>query len=147
MFAVQAAFFVIMFCITWIWSMVNWVIESQRGYLLRPLLYLMVIFVPSQGTFDFLVYIRPRIITYRRRHPNWTWKQLIMNGTILSSTTKRNANNSRSEDWCRPSKEQERSSTMEAPAVVPAKKENEQETKENLEQNVQQDDGSQQQGR
>jgi hypothetical protein len=123
--------------ITWIWSMANWVIESQRGYLLRPLLYLMVIFVTSQGTFDFLVYIRPRIITYRRRHPNSTWKQLILNGTMFSSTAKRNTNNSGSDDWCR-SKDQERSSTTEGPAVVPVKEDNEQEAAENLEHDGQQ---------
>jgi hypothetical protein len=85
MFAVQATFFVVMFCVTWIWSMVNWVIESQRGYLIRPILYLMTIFVPSQGLFDFLIYIRPRVITYCRRNPNRTWRQLLHEAVFDSS--------------------------------------------------------------
>ena len=49
----------------------------------------MTIFYPLQGFFNFFIYVRPRYLRYRRRHPEWslmeTAKQCIRRAFALSS--------------------------------------------------------------
>lgn len=81
LFSGQALFFISVFCWTWIWSMVNWVVQLRRGYIYRPVLYLQVICVPGQGLCNFLAYVRPRLLRYRNKHQDksllWLLRQSL----------------------------------------------------------------------
>ncbi|CAJ1953969.1 unnamed protein product [Cylindrotheca closterium] len=64
-FASQAWFYILAFCLTWIFPMITFVIAEVTGYLYFPLLATTVVFNPMQGFFNCLIYIKPRYMRYR----------------------------------------------------------------------------------
>jgi hypothetical protein len=58
--------------ITFFFSTVNRATQAISGVTSFPLLFLQAISIPSQGFWNFLVYIRPRFIKYRSDHPGGT---------------------------------------------------------------------------
>jgi len=76
-FAQQALFYAIVFCMTWIWSMVNWVVDQKNGFVYTPIIFLQAVFVPSQGFFNTLVYLRPRYLRIRQRHSELSFLQVV----------------------------------------------------------------------
>jgi len=79
-FGHQALFFSAVFCLTWIWSLAQWIVQQRQNAPYAPLLYLQAIFVPSQGFLDALVYIRPRFLRFRERHPDLNCCQALWLG-------------------------------------------------------------------
>jgi hypothetical protein len=76
-FATQAILYVAVFVLTWIFPMVLFAIQQHSGTTYTPLLFLIVIFSPLQGFFDFFVYIRPSYEVYRKAHPDQTLRQVL----------------------------------------------------------------------
>lgn len=64
--ALQGLFFSLSYIITWIFVTIARIVESIQGTIPRPLLALTIVFVPMQGLFNALVFLRPRYAKYRR---------------------------------------------------------------------------------
>jgi hypothetical protein len=66
----QGILYIAAFWLTWIFGTMNRAYQTAtKGESLFPLLILHSTFIPSQGFFNFLVYIRPRYLNYRALHP------------------------------------------------------------------------------
>lgn len=73
----QAFWYLLAFYTTWLFTTIVRIyqVTSTAPY---ALLVLLAIFLPSQGTFNFLIYVRPRFLRNREKHPEWsTLKQMI----------------------------------------------------------------------
>ena len=63
----QAFLYIFFFFLTWIFPMVQFVVQNQTGYLLFPLLVLTTIINPLQGLYDAIIYARPRYLQHQER--------------------------------------------------------------------------------
>ena len=83
-FAKQAFFYIAVYFLTWVFPMVQWVLERETGNIYIPIIFLQAILVPMQGFLNALVYVRPRYLKYRREKNNSTeslsFGQLLRNG-------------------------------------------------------------------
>uniref|UniRef100_A0A7S1YKU2 Uncharacterized protein n=1 Tax=Grammatophora oceanica TaxID=210454 RepID=A0A7S1YKU2_9STRA len=68
----QAALYVSFFMITWIFMTIQASLQAflETGY--SYLVVLLTIFTPLQGFFNTLIYVRPRYLEYRKKHPEAT---------------------------------------------------------------------------
>lgn len=80
---VQALCYVGAFYLTWVWSSMIRIQQSISGETEYALALLTGIFLPSQGFFNFLVYVRPRYHRYREQNPST--RPLSIIGRITSS--------------------------------------------------------------
>ena len=80
--ATQAFLYCLLFFVTWIFPMAQFLVSQITGYLFFPMLCITVIINPLQGFFDAVIYLRPRYLKYRRKlHV----QQQRQNGTSNSS--------------------------------------------------------------
>jgi hypothetical protein len=77
-FAVQAAFYVVVFFFTWFFPMLQTVFGVSRDELYYPLILLSSILSSMQGFSNAVVYLRPRWLRYRKKNPNLSrWQVLV----------------------------------------------------------------------
>jgi hypothetical protein len=67
----QALYYLLAFFFSWTPATLTRFIQTIWSKTYYPLILLMAIFTPMQGFLNYLVYMRPRWISYRKRHPEW----------------------------------------------------------------------------
>lgn len=67
----QAFYYLMAFFFSWTPATLTRLIQLLFSRKYYALLLLMAIFTPMQGFLNFLVYIRPRWMAYRKKHPEW----------------------------------------------------------------------------
>ena len=67
----QAMYYLLAFFFTWTPATVTRCMQMMNAKVPYAMLLLMAIFTPMQGFLNFLVYMRPRWIAYRKKHPEW----------------------------------------------------------------------------
>jgi hypothetical protein len=68
--AVQGLWYLGAFYITWFWPTVTTIFESV-GIYKYWILVLLAITLPLQGFLNWIIYIRPRLLRYMNKHPEW----------------------------------------------------------------------------
>ena len=71
--ASQAFYYLMAFFFSWLFGTLTRFIQMTSGKTYYPIILLMAIFTPMQGFLNYLVYIRPRWLSYRKKHPDWNW--------------------------------------------------------------------------
>jgi len=75
--AVQGLLYVVAFYITWLFPTISRITELVAGKNYFPIQFLDTFLIPLQGFLNFLIYIRPRFLIYRKLHVNdGFWKSL-----------------------------------------------------------------------
>lgn len=69
--ASQAFYYLMAFFFSWLFGTLTRFIQMTSGKTYYPIILLMAIFTPMQGFLNYLVYMRPRWISYRKKHPEW----------------------------------------------------------------------------
>ena len=67
----QAFYYLMAFFFSWTPATLTRLIQMVWFRTYYPLILLMAIFTPMQGFLNYLVYMRPRWLAYRKRHPEW----------------------------------------------------------------------------
>lgn len=67
----QAMYYLLAFFFTWTPATLTRCMQMMNATVPYALLLLMAIFTPMQGFLNFLVYMRPRWIAHRKKHPEW----------------------------------------------------------------------------
>jgi len=75
--AQQALWYVGAFYLTFLFATINRLVQQIVNKTYFPLIVCHAIFEPGQGFFNYLVYLRPRFLRYRERHPNATFFQIV----------------------------------------------------------------------
>jgi hypothetical protein len=79
--AIQALWYVGAFYLTFTFATMTRLTQQLAGKTYFPMLLLHTIFDPAQGFFNYIVYIRPRYLSFRDRHPDtgfWETMKLLM---------------------------------------------------------------------
>jgi len=66
----QAFFYLMAFYFSWLAATLTRLIQTINGKSYFPLILLFAITTPLQGGFNFIVYIRPKYLKYRKEHPD-----------------------------------------------------------------------------
>lgn len=87
-FAMQATLYVVVFFLTWFFPMVQTLLAVTRDDLYYPLILLSSILSSLQGFSNAVIYLRPRWLRYRAKHPDvgrWqTFLELVVKGDVES---------------------------------------------------------------
>lgn len=79
--AVQGLLYVGAFYVTWLFPTISRITELTARKLYFPIQFLDTFLVPLQGFLNFFIYIRPRLLIYRKRNPNvgyWEAMKIVM---------------------------------------------------------------------
>mmetsp|Transcript_6128 Transcript_6128/g.11622 ORF Transcript_6128/g.11622 Transcript_6128/m.11622 type:complete len:551 (+) Transcript_6128:489-2141(+) len=68
----QGMLYVLAFLLTWFWGTVTRILDLAKNRTYFPIVVLHVFFLPCQGFFNALVYLRPRYVRYVKDHPDRT---------------------------------------------------------------------------
>jgi hypothetical protein len=84
-FAMQATFYVVVFFFTWCFPMLQTIFSLRSGTLYYPLIMLSAMLSSLQGFSNTVIYLRPRWIRFREKHPDETGWHIIISRVLLSS--------------------------------------------------------------
>ena len=77
MVAKQGLWYLLPFYATWVFPVVTEITEMVTAQYYNPMVILVAFFLPFQGALNFIIYMRPRFIKYRKRHQNWNMCYII----------------------------------------------------------------------
>jgi hypothetical protein len=72
MVAKQGLWYLLPFYLTWIFPVVTEITELVTANYYDPMVILVSFFLPFQGFLNFIIYMRPRFIKYRKQHQSWS---------------------------------------------------------------------------
>ena len=75
--AKQGLWYLLPFYATWIFPVATEITEMVTGNYYDPMVVLVSFFLPFQGALNFMVYMRPRFLKYRRDNPEWSLPVLM----------------------------------------------------------------------
>lgn len=75
--ATQAVLYIGAYCLTALFSTTVRVMQAFTTNIPFWAILGMTLFYPAQGFFNFLIYVRPRYLRYRQKHPEWTLTMLV----------------------------------------------------------------------
>ncbi|KAL9188985.1 hypothetical protein ACHAXT_011475 [Thalassiosira profunda] len=75
--AKQGLWYLLPFYATWIFPVATEITEMVTGNYYDPMVVLVSFFLPFQGALNFMVYMRPRFLKYRRDNPEWSLPMLV----------------------------------------------------------------------
>jgi hypothetical protein len=87
-FAIQATLYVVVFFFTWFFPMLQTIFGVSRDQLYYPLVLLSSILSPLQGFFNLVIYLRPRWMRYRKRHPELSRWQIFLHAIGMNDSEK-----------------------------------------------------------
>ncbi|KAL7532544.1 hypothetical protein ACHAWF_004175 [Thalassiosira exigua] len=76
--ATQAFYYLLAFFFSWTPATLTRFIQMVWGRTYYPIILLMAILTPMQGFLNYTVYMRPRWISYRKKHPEWNVCQALL---------------------------------------------------------------------
>jgi hypothetical protein len=71
MVAKQGLWYLLPFYATWVFPVVTEITEMATAQYYDPMVILVAFFLPFQGALNFIIYMRPRFIKYRKKHQSW----------------------------------------------------------------------------
>ena len=84
----QGLLYVLAFLATWFFGTLTRILDLAKNRTYFPIVILHVFFLPCQGFFNFLVYLRPRYLRHIKKHPENRPSKVVMRGiTRISSIT------------------------------------------------------------
>ena len=72
MVAKQGLWYLLPFYATWVFPVVTEITEMVTAQYFNPMVILVAFFLPFQGALNFIIYMRPRYIKYRKQHQSWS---------------------------------------------------------------------------
>lgn len=77
MVAKQGLWYLLPFYVTWIFPVVTEITELVTANYYDPMVILVSFFLPFQGFLNFIIYMRPRFMKYRKQHQSWSIFHII----------------------------------------------------------------------
>lgn len=71
MVAKQGLWYLFPFYATWVFPVATEITEMVTAQYFNPMVILVAFFLPFQGALNFIIYMRPRFIKYRKKHQSW----------------------------------------------------------------------------
>ena len=71
MVAKQGLWYLFPFYATWVFPVATEITEMATAQYFNPMVILVAFFLPFQGALNFIIYMRPRFIKYRKKHQSW----------------------------------------------------------------------------
>ena len=72
MVAKQGLWYLLPFYATWVFPVATEITEMITAKYFDQMVILVAFFLPFQGALNFVIYMRPRFIKYRKKHPSWS---------------------------------------------------------------------------
>ena len=72
MVAKQGLWYLLPFYATWVFPVATEITEMITAKYFDQMVILVAFFLPFQGALNFIIYMRPRFIKYRKKHPSWS---------------------------------------------------------------------------
>jgi len=77
MVAKQGLWYLLPFYATWVFPVVTEITEMVTAQYYNPMVILVAFFLPFQGALNFIIYMRPRFIKYRKKQQSWNMCYII----------------------------------------------------------------------
>ena len=75
--AKQGLWYLLPFYATWVFPVATEITEMVTAKYYDPMVVLVSFFLPFQGALNFIIYMRPRYLKYRNKHPEWSIWHII----------------------------------------------------------------------